>query len=217
MINIIIPVRNEEENIIETITALENTDLPAHRIIIIDDYSTDKTKEIVERIAKERENLELITNNYSPGFGNALRTGFEQVKEGVIVPFMADLCDRPEDISRMYKKIEEGYEVICASRYTSGGRIVGRTKRLKVFLSKWAGLTLQKLARLPTSDAINAFKMYRKKVIESIDIKSVGFAASLELFLKAYYKGYKIYEIPTVWRERSKGARTGLRTLLSDT
>ena len=61
------------------------------------------------------------------------------------------------------------------------------------------------LIKIPTCDIANAFKMYRKKVIDSIDIESKGFEISMELPLKAYYLGFKITEVPTVWREREKG------------
>jgi hypothetical protein len=67
------------------------------------------------------------------------------------------------------------------------------------------GNSLHYFLGLPTHDIANAFKMYRKNVIDSINIESKGFEVSMELALKAYFSGFKITEVPTVWRERTKG------------
>jgi hypothetical protein len=104
----------------------------------------------------------------------------------------------------MFEKIKEGYDLVCGARYTKGGDRIGGSA-LKGFFSFLVGRTIAFLIKIPTCDIANAFKMYRKKVIDSIDIESKGFEISMELPLKAYYLGFKITEVPTVWREREKG------------
>ncbi len=131
---------------------------------------------------------------------------------------MADLCDEVEIIQHMYKKIFEGYDIVCASRYTGGGEREGGSI-LKAFLSRYSNWLLHKITKVPTTDLTNSFKAYRKTVLEDIPIRSNGFDISMEIVLKAYFKGYKIAEIPTKWRERSKGQshfmilRDGIRHL----
>lgn len=203
-LSIVIPVYNEEENISYTIERLENNLDIKHQIIIVNDHSEDKTKEVVEEIRKRYRNISIIDNKNLKGFANALRAGFSAVDFELIVPVMADLCDDPSTIEKMYKKINQGYDIVCGSRYMRGGKKIGGPF-LKSFFSRFVSISLHILTKIPTHDITNAFKMYRKEVIENIDIKSKGFEISIEIPLKAYFKGYRITEIPTVWKERTKG------------
>ncbi len=138
------------------------------------------------------------------GFANAIKFGFSQVENELVIPVMGDLCDDLGTIDRMLVKIEQGYDVVCGARYIKGGARIGGSKT-KGFLSSLAGWSLYYLLGIPTHDIANAFKMYRKKVLDSINIESTGFEISMEIPLKAYYLGFKITEIPTVWKEREKG------------
>jgi len=203
-LSVIVPARNEQENIVEVIRKIEATlDIP-HELVVVNDHSTDKTQELVESLLAEYKNISLIDNKLEPGFANAIKTGFLSAKADVVIPVMGDLCDDLETIKKMYSKIINGYDVVCASRYSRGGRRLGGLK-LKAFLSCWGGRSISYFVGIPTKDIANAFKMYKKKVIESIDIKSKGFEVSMELPIKAYYLGFKITEVPTTWRERTKG------------
>ena len=203
-LSIIIPAYNEQENIAEIIKKIEATLDISYELVVVNDYSTDKTQRLVESLLDEYKNISLIDNKFEPGFANAIKTGFLSAKAGVVVPVMGDLCDDLETIKKMYLKIIDGYDIVCASRYSKGGRRLGGSK-LKAFLSCWGGRSISYFVGIPTKDIANAFKMYKKKVIESIDIKSKGFEVSMELPIKAYYLGFKITEVPTTWRERTKG------------
>ncbi|MCS7181205.1 MAG: glycosyltransferase family 2 protein, partial [bacterium] len=109
-LSIIIPARNEEENIGETIESLipyidrENTE-----IIIVNDHSEDKTEDIVVELCKKYQFLKIIRNEKEPGFANTLKAGFEKAKGEYVLPVMADLCDQPETIKKMIKKADEGF------------------------------------------------------------------------------------------------------------
>ena len=85
-----------------------------------------------------------------------------------------------------------------------GGQHLGGSK-IKALLSRWGDVSLKHLLNLPMHDISNAFKMYRKKVIDSIEIESQWFEISMEIPLKAYYAGFRVTEVPTVWRERTQG------------
>ncbi len=149
----------------------------------------------------------MIENNLDKGFANAIQSGLKSIKTDVVIPVMGDLCDDLASIKLMLKKIEEGYDIVCGSRYSKGGERLGGL-RFKGFLSSSAGRSLHFLLGIPTNDIANAFKMYRKKVIDSIKIEARGFDISMEIPIKAHYMGFKITEVPTVWRERTKGKST---------
>jgi hypothetical protein len=105
----------------------------------------------------------------------------------------------------MEKKIKEGFDIICASRYMKGGRHIGGNL-LKKNLSRIAGNSLYLLSRIPTHDATNNFKIYRKSMLDKINIESkTGAEIAIEITVKAYKKGFKITEIPYTWQERKKG------------
>jgi len=129
------------------------------------------------------------------------------VKTDVAVPVMGDLCDDLDTVPVMFEKINAGYDVVCGSRYIKGGARIGGSK-VKAFFSFFVGRTMAMFTGIPTRDVANAFKMYRREVIDSINIESTGFEISMEMALKAYFKGFKVAEVPTVWREREKGKST---------
>jgi len=203
-ISIIIPTYNEEDNIANLINKIANNVNLGYELVIIDDYSTDSTYRLVEELSRQYTTIKLVRNNQEPGFANAIITGFNSSNTEVVVPLMADLCDDLSTIKKMLDKMNEGYDIVCGSRYIKGGVRLGGSK-IKGFFSYFVGRSLSYLLGLPTTDITNAFKMYKKKVIDRIDIRSNGFEISMEIPLKAYYLGYKITEVPTVWRERTKG------------
>jgi len=203
-LSIVVPAHNEQDNIIETIDKIEAAVNAEHELIVIDDHSTDSTAELVRRKAGEYTNVRLVENKRDKGFANALKTGFENACAQAVVPVMGDLCDELSTVRRMLDKIDQGYDVVSGSRYMKGGSRLGGSK-LKAALSCWGGRTLHYLLGIPTHDIANAFKMYRKDVLNKIVISSKGFEISMEVPLKAYFSGCKITEVPTVWHERTKG------------
>jgi len=203
-VSLVIPVHNEEDNIADTVTEIErNLDIP-YELIVVDDHSQDNTGGIVNTLVCRYDNIRLVENRNTKGFVNALKAGFDNAKTEVVVAVMGDLCDDLFTIKKMLEKIDAGYDVVCASRYIDGGLRLGGSK-VKGFFSRFVGRSMRYLLGVPTCDISNAFKMYRKAVLDKIDIKSKGFEVSMELPLKAYFLGFKITEVPTVWKERTKG------------
>jgi glycosyltransferase involved in cell wall biosynthesis len=203
-LSLIIPAHNEADNLVNLISKIEESvDIP-HELVIVNDHSTDNTAELLDKLCRQYRNIKVVENKLAAGFGNALKTGFRNCGTDLMVPIMGDLCDELSTVRKMYDKINEGYDIVCGSRYIPEGARIGGS-RLKAFLSSWGGRSIHYLLGIPTHDIPNAFKMYRKKVIESIEIKSHWFEISMEIPLKAYYLGFKITEVPTVWRERMKG------------
>lgn len=203
-LSVIVPAYNEEENIGNLIDKVERSLKMDFELIIVNDHSLDNTVGIVIGKLNDYKNINLVENNLKSGFANALRTGFLNSKGEVILPLMADLCDDLDTIEKMYRKIGEGYDIVCGSRYMTGGARNGGS-RLKSFLSNAGGRSLNVILGVPTHDIANAFKMYRREVVNAVNIKAKGFEISMEIPLKAHYLGFKITEIPTVWKEREKG------------
>ena len=203
-LSVIVPAHNEEENIVKVIDKIEEALDFEFELIIVDDHSTDKTEELARGLSAKYPNIRLVKNTDKGCFANAIKTGFLNTRTDLVVPVMADLCDDLMSIKQMLVKIEEGYDVVCASRYIEGGVRIGGSK-IKGFLSSLAGWSLFYLSGIPTHDIANAFKIYRKSVIDAIKTEATGFEISMELALKAYYSGFKITEVPTAWKEREKG------------
>lgn len=208
-LSIIIPVFHEEKNIIGVLEKVEKYVRTPHEVLIIYDLPSDPTYPILKKYVDKhpRSKIRLIQNNQGKKIGvmNAIRTGFLQSRGDACVVLMADLSDDITQIDTMYELFENGWDIVCASRYMKGGKKIGGPI-VKTVLSRLAGLTLHYVFKIPTMDSTNAFKLYNRKIFDTITIESTGgFEYSLEIILKAYKKGYTITEIPTVWRDREEG------------
>jgi len=206
-LSIIIPVYNEADNIEKLIRKINKQVTSSHQLIFVYDFDEDNTVPVVKKLQQKQKNIRLIKNNVCDGRGvvNAIKTGFNATKSGAIVVMMADLADDPKSIEPMFKKIQQGYDVVCGSRYSKGGKKIGGPI-IKSWLSKLSGLLTPLLLGIPTKDVTNAFKMYRKKVLDSIKIESQGgFEIAMEIVIKAQAKGFKIAEVPTTWQDRTAG------------
>lgn len=204
-LTILIPVYNEEVLIRSCLLQLKERIGQDYKLILVDDYSFDATCKKIKEVLPDFQNAELIGNHYKKGFGSALRTGFEAVaSDEIVVVVTADLSDEFEIVPRMYEKILQGYDIVCASRYIKGGRRQGGPI-LKALLSRYTGRLIHKVSKIPLTDFTNSFKIYRKSVLDNILTESNGFEISMEIVLKAYVKGYRITELPTKWEERTTG------------
>ena len=204
---IIVPVRNEEETIGQTLYNLEKFINVKKKIVVVDDYSTDTTRDIVQDFIARNNSVkfEFVLNDGRQGFSNALKKGINIAEDGAfVVPVMGDLCDQVELIDDMYYKILEGFDIVCASRYIKGGKRKGGPV-LKNIISRIISIFFHLIYKIPTTDICNSFKIYRKGVLKNIEITSEGFEISMEIVIKAHFAGYKITELPTIWQEREKG------------
>lgn len=205
MISIILPVYNEGKNIAKQIRAIAGEIRNSYEILIIYDFDEDDTVPAVKKLQNKNLSIKLIKNIFGRGLVNAVKTGFNTARGDVLVVMPADLADDPDTVVKMFKKIEEGFDIVCATRYANGGKKIGGGI-VKTTLSRIAGLLTPIMLGIPTTDIANGFKMYRKKVIDSIEIKSTGgWEFSVELIVKANQKGFKVGEVPTIWLDREQG------------
>lgn len=206
-LSVIIPAYNEEGNIAQVIEQVEEKVKFPFDLIVVNDHSGDKTAKIASGLADKFKNISLVENKLEQGFANAVMSGLANVKGEAILLMMGDLCDDPDTIPVMLERISAGYDVVCGSRYIRGGGRIGGSK-IRAFFSFFVGRTMAMFTGIPTYDVPNAFKMYRRKVLESINIESRSFEMSMEIALKAHFKGFRVTEVPTVWRKREKGKST---------
>lgn len=207
MLDIIIPVYNEGENVEELLNGIGVYIHPPKTVYFIYDYDEDTTVDAVRRIQTNYDfKIYLLKNIMGRGVLNAIKTGLAQSSSPIILFLMGDLSDSPAIINAMYHEIKcNGFDIVCGSRYMRGGKQIGGDK-LKKMLSKLAGVSLKYLIGMPTHDITNNFKMYRRRVINEIEIESTGgFEISMEITIKAFLKGFRITEVPSTWQDRHHG------------
>ena len=118
---------------------------------------------------------------------------------------MADMSDDYSVVDDMCGLMDAGYDVVCGSRYMRGGKQIGGPL-LKKTISRVAGLSLRYVTGVPTHDATNSFKLYRKSMLDTMEFESDGgFEIGMEIVVKAHFSGFKVTEIPCTWTDRAEG------------
>jgi dolichol-phosphate mannosyltransferase len=205
MLDIILPAYHEEKNIEKVIRGIEKYVKTPHKITVVLQDKNDPTIAVLDKLSKTSRSLNFTFTKNGKGILKAFKEGFKQTNAPIITIMMSDLSDDPKDIDAMVKKIEEGYDLVCATRYSNSGKRIGGPK-FKGFLSWLACLTLKYMTGVPTNDSTNAFKTFRRPLLNKIEFESQqGFEMPLELTMKAYHLGFKITETSTIWRDRTSG------------
>jgi len=203
--SIVVPVFNEADNIVPFLRDVEREVAEPHEILIVYDFPEDSTLPAVAAMAPPCPAVRLVHNTLGRGVLNALKAGFQASRGDVVVVMMADRSDEPRDVAALVRLVRGGADVAAGSRYVRGGRQEGGPL-LKRTLSRLAGVSLHHLAGLPVHDATNNFRAYSRRVVEQIPIEGeASFALALELTLKAHWRGWRVAEAPTVWRDRTAG------------
>lgn len=206
MIDIIIPVYNEADNIVKTFAEIAACIKSPKRVLIVYDFDEDNTLPVVGRHREEFDfEIQMVKNDRGPGVINAIITGFSNAVQDKVLVMMADLSDKLDVVDLMVAKMDEGYDVVCGSRYMRGGEQRGGPF-LKSLFSRTAGLSLHLLTAIPTHDVTNSFKLYSKRLLDAVHIESTGgFEIGLEITVKAYCLGYLVTEVPSQWQDRVDG------------
>ncbi len=206
--SVVVPVYNEADNIAPLLYALRDELPPGFETLIVYDFDEDTTLPALSRVPPDRKPspLRTVKNTLGAGVRFAIEVGMRNASAPIVMVTMADLSDDYSGVERMIGLAEEGADVVCASRYMRGGQQVGGPF-LKGLLSRTAGLTLHWFAGMPTHDATNSFRVYRKEFLDQMTIESTaGFALGLELTVKAHLDGRRIEQVPATWHDRSAGA-----------
>jgi len=207
-LSVIIPARNEEQCVAETVKRLVEAlrrEGVTSEVIVVDDGSTDGTSSVVSRLAAESPGVRLVTNLGAHGFGMAVRLGLERANGEIVTVVMADGSDSPDDVVTYYQKIEEGYECVFGSRFIKGSRIVDYPKH-KLILNRLVNNFIRLIFQFRYNDTTNAFKMYRKYVVDAMQpLISPHFNLTVEMPLKAVVRGFSYAVVPISWTNRAAG------------
>lgn len=208
ILSIVIPAYNEEDCIVQTVNKISQLlehEKIEYEILVVNDNSKDKTEELLQQITTQNRKLRYINNYYPNGFGFAVRCGLENFTGDAVAVVMADSSDSPEDIVAYYHKLQEGYDCVFGSRFIKGGKVIDYPSH-KLIVNRLANFFIQIIFGLKFNDTTNAFKIYRKEVIEGISpLVSHHFNLTVELPLKAIVRGYSYTTIPITWRNRTTG------------
>jgi glycosyltransferase involved in cell wall biosynthesis len=205
LISIVVPVYQEAGNIEPFLRGLGGGLHEPQEVLLVYDFPEDNTLPAVAAMRPPCPHVRLVHNTLGQGVLNALKAGFKACRGDVIVVMMADRSDEPKDVAAMARLVRAGADVVAGSRYVRGGRQVGGPL-LKRLLSRLAGVSLHHLTGLPIHDATNNFRAYSRRLVEQTPVEGeAGFAVALELTLKAYWRGWRVTEVPTTWHDRTAG------------
>lgn len=209
-IAIVIPTYNESANLKKLILEVKKFTSANDRIIIVDDDSPDGTGRLADSIAKRHRSLHVIHRKGKGGRGSAVFAGFARAKRfspDYYLEMDADFSHKPEDIKRLLKKIDEGYDIVIGSRYLPKSRIENWPFTRKIF-SRLANFYARLLLNVPITDYTNGFRIYSKKAAEFLLTQKLvtrGYILLSETAYKLKLKGFSFADIPTVFVNRKRG------------
>jgi dolichol-phosphate mannosyltransferase len=207
-LSVVIPARDEEQTIDSTVggvvSALTEEEIE-HEVIVVDDSSSDGTVSVVERLSAEHPQVRCLRSPYANGFGFAVRAGLESFAGDAVAIVMADGSDSPRDLVSYQRLLEEGYECAFGSRFLHGSKVTDYP-RSKLIVNRIVNWGIRVLFRHGYNDTTNAFKAYRREVIENLQpFLSHHFNLTVELPLKAVVRGYSYGIVPISWTNRKAG------------
>ncbi len=176
-----------------------------HEIVVVDDGSSDRTWAVLQELKATIPTLAPIRNKGPNGFGRAVVYGLKHMKGDACTIMMADASDDPEHAVRYWQVLNEGWECVFGSRFIKGGAVI-EYPRVKLLVNRLANFLVRVGFNIPLNDTTNAFKAYRRTVIEGCrPFLSPHFNLTVEIPLKAIVRGYTWTVIPITWRNRKHG------------
>lgn len=206
-LTILIPVRNEEENVkIISREIINKIACREHEILFINDYSQDKTEETLLEIIKKENTVRYVNNNKKKGLGDTIKIGIEESRGKYICIMMSDSSDTVEDLNTYYDTIKSSnYDAVFGSRFIKGGKTVNYPI-IKYILNRAGNLLAQFLMWSDLNDFTNGFKIYKNKTLKELyPLVSESFNIFFELPLKVISRNYKYKIIPIVYINRTVG------------
>ena len=210
---LILPTYDEAENIAAIVAAAREVlgrVMPGdHRILVVDDGSPDGTGEIADRLAAAHDDVEVLHRTIREGLGPAYLAGFARALEGgarFVLEMDSDFSHDPADLARLLAAIADA-DLALGSRYVAGGGVTdwGRVRRL---VSRGGSWYARIVLGLDVRDLTGGFKCFRREVLEAIELPTVrsrGYAFQVELTHRAIHAGFRVVELPIVFRDRRLG------------
>ena len=213
MVWLILPTYEEAGNVERVVEAalqaLERAAPGGHRVLVVDDASPDGTGAIAERLAERHAAVQVLHRTGREGLGPAYLAGFDAALRGGathVVQMDADLSHDPADIVRLVEAAHDA-DLVLGSRYVRGGgvRDWGPVRRV---VSRAGCLYARAVLGVPIRDLTGGFKCFRREVLEAIDLahaRSHGYVFQVELTYRAAQAGFRIRELPIIFRDRTEG------------
>jgi len=219
---VIIPTYNEIENIESIIRAVFSQQKDFH-VLVVDDNSPDQTGNIVKGLQNEFKNrLFLVERKEKSGLGTAYIAGFKWALERsyqYLFEMDADFSHNPNDLIRLYNACSnDGADISVGSRYVKGITVVNWPMS-RILLSYGASRYVRLITRMRVKDSTAGFVCYKRSVLEAINLEKiefVGYAFQIEMKFKAHKKGFKIVEIPVIFKDRTKGKSKMSGSIISE-
>ena len=209
---LILPTYNEAVNLEPFVRAVlpELAEAsPEHHILIVDDNSPDGTGRIADRLAGEMEAVEVLHRPDKQGLGVAYLAGFRRALDSgaeLILEMDSDFSHSPADVPRLIRATDDA-DLVLGSRYVAGGG-VSDWGLVRKMLSRGGSWYARVILGVKVRDLTGGFKCFRREVLEALDLDSVhaeGYGFQIELTYRAVRAGYRVKEVPIVFRERQAG------------
>ena len=207
-LSVVMPAQNEEGSVGKTVAGVANVldrEGIDYEVVVVNDDSTDSTEAVVAAMGEANPRIRVHRSHNERGFGNAIRAGLDVFEGDAVAIVMADASDDPEDLVRYYRVLEQGFDCAFGSRFVPGAKVYDYP-RVKYVVNRLANQFIRILFRHRYNDTTNAFKAYRREVIETIQpLLSKHFNLTVEMPLKAIIRGHSYEVIPTAWTNRTSG------------
>jgi dolichol-phosphate mannosyltransferase len=206
---LVIPTYDEAENVEAIVAAAREQLPPERRILIVDDASPDGTGEIADALAAAHDDVEVMHRASKEGIAPAYIAGFRAALAGgaqLVMQMDADFSHDPADIPRLLAAAADA-DLVLGSRYVPGGGVSdwGPTRRL---ISRGGSAYARALLGVEIHDLTGGFKVFRRPVLEAIELETVpshGYAFQVETTYRAIRAGFRVLEIPIVFKDRRVG------------
>ncbi len=211
---LILPTYNEAENVQAIVTAagevLEQAAPDGFRVLVVDDGSPDGTGRLADRMAGEKDWMQVLHRTEKNGIGPAYLAGFRHALDhgaGYVMEMDSDFSHDPNDLARLLEAVYGGADLALGSRYVKGGA-VREWGLLRRFISEGGSTYARLVLGLQVRDLTGGFKCFRREVLEAIhfdEVRSQGYAFQVELTYRAVQEGFRVVEVPIVFRDRQQG------------